>query len=129
MIKPNFDKEGKLKNKEELINEKIAELNETYEDVDAKRRKNVDVLIPKAAFMSVSMMELEKIINIKGYTEAYQNGANQSGTKECTEVKIYNTLAKNHLSYIKQLDDILKDSGSGKDSDELMDFLSGGGNA
>lgn len=128
MTKPSFDEDGKLKNKEKLINEKIAELSETYKDVDAKRRKNVDILIPKAAFMSVSMMELEKIINIKGYTEAYQNGATQSGVKECTEVKIYNTFAKNNLSYVKQLDDILKDS-AGRDSDELMDFLSGGGNA
>lgn len=129
MTKPIFNEEGYLKNKEKLINEKVEELTEIYSGIDPKRRKNADMLIPKAAFMSISLMELEKIINIKGYTETYQNGATQSGIKKCSEVEIYNNLVKNHLSYIKQLDDILKDSGSGKDSDELMDFLSGGGNA
>ena len=39
-----------------------------------------------AAFMAVSMMELEHIINLKGYTEEYQNGANQRGIKKCSEV-------------------------------------------
>ena len=80
-----------------------------------------------AAFMAVSMMELEHIINLKGYTEEYQNGANQKGIKKCSEVEIYNNLAKNYLSYVKQLDDMLQKAGGQTKRDELIDFLTGGG--
>ena len=42
----------------------------------------------EAAFMAASLYELRKIINEKGYTEEYQNGANQKGIKKCSEVEI-----------------------------------------
>ena len=61
----------------------------------------------EAAFMAASLYELRKIINEKGYTEEYQNGANQKGIKKCSEVEIYNTMIKNYSAIIKQLTDLL----------------------
>ena len=125
--KPEYDEDGKMKNKESLISSKIAELKRTYKDIDEKRKKNAEMLIPNTAFMCISMMELENIINIKGYSEEYQNGANQRGIKKCSEVETYNNFAKNYLSYIKQLDDMLKKSDDADKNDELMKYLTGGG--
>lgn len=61
----------------------------------------------EAAFMAASLYELRKIINEKGYTEEYQNGANQKGIKKRSEVEIYNTMIKNYSAIIKQLTDLL----------------------
>ena len=118
--KPEFDEDGKIKNKEELISGKIAELKRIYKGIETTRKKNAEMIIPNAAFMAISMMELEKIINVKGYSEEYQNGANQRG------VETYNNFAKNYLSYIKQLDDMLQKSGGQQKEDELLKFISGG---
>ena len=125
--KPEYDEDGKMKNKESLISSKVAELRRTYRGIDDSRKKNAEMLIPNAAFMCVSMMELENIINKKGYSEEYQNGANQKGVKKCSEVETYNNFAKNYLSYIKQLDDMLQKSGGSSKEDELMEYLTGGG--
>lgn len=57
--------------------------------------------------MGASLYELRQIINEKGYTEEYQNGANQKGIKKCSEVETYNTMIKNYMATIKQLTDLL----------------------
>ena len=67
----------------------------------------MESLVDEAAFMAASLYELRKIVNEKGYTEEYQNGANQKGIKKCSEVEIYNTMIKNYSAIIKQLTDLL----------------------
>ena len=124
---PIFTEKGKLLNKEAMIKKELKKIKSIYKDLDLKRKKNAESLMNSAAFMAVSMMELEHIINLKGYTEEYQNGANQRGIKKCSEVEIYNNLAKNYLSYVKQLDDMLQKAGGQTKSDELIDCLTGGG--
>ena len=124
---PIFAETGELLNKEAMIKKELKKIKSIYKDLDLKRKKNAESLMNSAAFMAVSMMELEHIINLKGYTEEYQNGANQKKIKKCSEVEIYNNLAKNYLSYVKQLDDMLQKAGGQTKSDELIDFLTGGG--
>ena len=78
--------------------------------------------------MSASLYELRKIINEKGYTEEYQNGANQKGVKKCSEVEVYNTMIKNYMGTIKQLTELLpklpsrSPTGTG---DGFEDFVNG----
>ena len=124
---PIFAETGELLNKEAMIKKELKKIKSIYKDLDLKRKKNAESLMNSAAFMAVSMMELEHIINLKGYTEEYQNGANQKGIKKCSEVEIYNNLSKNYLSDVKQLDDMLQKAGGHTKSDELIDFLTGGG--
>ena len=57
--------------------------------------------------MAASLYELRRIIDEKGYTEEYQNGANQKGVKKCSEVEIYNTMIKNYSAIVKQLTDLI----------------------
>lgn len=95
------------KTKDEIIKAEKRKLAALYREMDKKTRKAVDSLIDEAAFMAASLYELRKIIDEKGYTEVYQNGANQKGVKKCSEVEIYNTMIKNYMSTVKQLTDLL----------------------
>ena len=94
-----------------MIKKELKKIKSIYKDLDLKRKKNAESLMNSAAFMAVSMMELEHIINLKGYTEEYQNGANQKGIKKVQmRLKSIITWQKNYLSYVKQLDDMLQKS-------------------
>ena len=93
--------------KADIIKAEKTKLNGIYSKLEAKTKKSVSYLVDEAAFMAASLYELREIINRKGYTEEYQNGASQSGVKKCSEVEIYNQLIKNYMSIIKQLTDLL----------------------
>lgn len=95
------------KSKEEIIKAEKRKLSGIYTRIDKKTKKSVDSLMDEAAFMAASLYELRKIIDDKGYTEEYQNGANQKGVKKCSEVEIYNTMIKNYASIVKQLTDLI----------------------
>ena len=102
----------------------LNKLKKIFKDIEPGKRQTVEKLISNAAFMAESLDDLQEIIREKGFTESYQNGANQCGIKKCSEVEIYNTMIKNYSSIIKQLVDLLpNDERSG--GDELLDFISG----
>lgn len=93
--------------KEQKIKREITRLNRVFKDLDKNKLQTVESLIRNAAFMSVSLEELQEIINEEGYTVEYQNGANQSGTKQSDAVKTHIAMTKNHASIIKQLTDLV----------------------
>lgn len=76
-------------------------------------------LIENAAFMAVSLEDLRAEINEKGWTESYQNGANQSGVKKSAASECYTATYKNYLATVKQLIDIAPE---GSAIDELTAF-------
>ena len=106
----------KEKTKEDRINQEKNKLNRMFKEIEEKKKKTFEKLVINAAFMAISLEDLQKIINEKGYTEEYQNGANQRGVKKCSEVEIYNTMIKNYSSVIKQLTDLLP-----KDTTKVVD--------
>lgn len=93
--------------KKERIKAEITKLNKICKEIDKDKKRVVQKLIENVAFMAVSLEDLQQQINSKGFVEVYQNGANQSGFKECTEIKIYNALIKNYNASLKQLIDML----------------------
>ena len=109
--------------KDEIIKAEKTKLNGIYSKLENKTKKSVSSLIDEAAFMAASLYELRTIINQKGYTEEYQNGANQSGTKKCSEVEIYIQLSKNYMNIIKQLTDLLPKDVKVESDDGFDDFL------
>jgi ribosomal protein RSM22 (predicted rRNA methylase) len=115
--------------KNEIISAEKKKLQGIYSKLETKTKRSVSSLIDEAAFMAASLYELRQIINEKGYTEEYQNGANQSGTKRSSEVDIYIQLEKNYASVIKQLTDLLpkeeKLKDTGKKGDDFDDFVNG----
>lgn len=116
------------KTKEEIIKAEKRKLAGIYTRLDKKTKRSVDSLMDEAAFMAASLYELRKIIDEKGYTEEYQNGANQKGVKKCSEVEIYNTMIKNYSSVVKQLTDLLpkeQEKGKAQSGDGFEEFVSG----
>ncbi|EQB20024.1 hypothetical protein UNSWDHB_2610 [Dehalobacter sp. UNSWDHB] len=92
--------------KEAKIKKEVARLKRVLKDLDKNKLQIVEPLIKNAAFMAVSLPELEAIINEQGYTSEYQNGANQFGTKQSEEVKTHIAMTKNLAAVLKTLADI-----------------------
>jgi polyphosphate kinase len=89
--------------KEEKIKKEISRLKKNFRSLDGNKLRIVSSLIERAAFLSVSLSELEEIINTTGYTEEYQNGENQNGVKQSESVKIHISMTKNLATIIGQL--------------------------
>lgn len=98
-----------LQNKEKAdkIKKEMLKLKRLFKDMEKDTMNTVSSLIRNAAFMAVTLDDLQETINIEGAVSEYQNGENQWGTKKSPEVEIYNTMIKNHMAIIKQLSDLL----------------------
>ena len=112
--------------KDDFIKCETKRLQKIFENLPQDAAVFAEKLIENAAFMAVSLADLQKIINKKGYTEEYKNGENQSGTKRTPEVDIYNTMVKNFNTTMKQLIDMLPDSPAGCNSrNAALDYING----
>lgn len=93
--------------KEKRIKKEISRISKIIEKADGNQRDVVVQLIQNAAFMAVTLEDLQKTINAEGATEEYQNGANQRGIKQSATLQSYNALIKNYTTVIKALSSIL----------------------
>lgn len=110
--------------KDERVKKEMRRLKRIYKDMDPDAKKATQSLIENAAFMVVTLEDLQETINREGVISEYQNGANQWGTKKSPEVEIYNTMIKNHMSIIKQLTDLLpKETEVVEEDDGFADFI------
>lgn len=92
--------------KEQRIKKEISRLKKLYKDMPEQTMKKVISLIENAAFMEITLQDLQDDINKNGAVSEYQNGENQFGTKESPEASIYNKMIKNLMGAIKQLTDL-----------------------
>ena len=74
-----------------------------FEDLAKNQQSIVLPLIQNAAFMRVTLDDLQEIIAEQGPVEQYQNGANQYGMKQSAALQSYNALVKNYAAVIKTL--------------------------
>lgn len=110
--------------KKKRVKKKYNILKKIFADLEGNLFKVACDLIQNAAFMAVTMEDLQEIINEKGATEEYQNGENQKGVKKSSEVEVYNTMAKNYSGYIRQLTDMLpKEEADKIKVDEFDEFV------
>ena len=110
--------------KDERVKKEIRRLKRIYTKMDPDIKKATQSLIENAAFMAITLEDLQEIINRDGVISEYQNGANQWGTKKSPEVEIYNTMIKNHMAIIKQLTDLLpKELEVVEEDDGFADFI------
>lgn len=93
--------------KEKRISQELARISVFFEEVDANQRAIVSPLLQNAAFMKVTLEDLQEIINTEGVTEVYQNGANQHGVKQSATLQSYNALVKNFAAVIRTLSQLL----------------------
>lgn len=101
--------------KDKRITREISRLKKLFKDMPKDALNAVLALVKNAAFMTVTLEDLQETINSEdGLVTKYQNGENQWGTKKSPEVEIYNTMIKNLASVIKQLTDLIPDTGPPK---------------
>ncbi|MCR5419304.1 MAG: hypothetical protein K6E84_10340 [Lachnospiraceae bacterium] len=91
------------KTKDLRIKEEFERIIYFFEDIQDNKREMLKPLIQNAAFMRITLEDLQEIIIRDGVTETYQNGANQHGVKQSATLQSYNTLIKNYAAVIKTL--------------------------
>ena len=91
------------------------------EELPEGRRERAAKLVSKLIFINKQLEKLQESIAENGWTETYQNGANQSGIKKSSEGEVYNTLLKNFCTTMRCLNDMLPESEAVKD--ELEEWL------
>jgi hypothetical protein len=93
--------------KERKIRKEIKRLKTIFADLEPNKLQTVDTLIDRAAYITVSLQELEQQLNAFGWVEEYRNGQNQSGLKKSAAAEVYNSLTKNLTTIMKQLVDLV----------------------
>lgn len=93
--------------KETRIKKEKKRLGEIFQDLEENKLKTCQALIDRAAFITVSLEDLEVELNRTGWTEYYQNGETQSGMKKAAAADVHISLTKNLNTIIKQLLDLV----------------------
>ena len=106
---------------EDRIRAEVKKLKRIFKVLDKDTQKVVQPLIENAAFMSITLEDLQSYINENGVTTEYQNGENQWGTKKCPEVEIHIQMTKNHTTIIRQLTDLVPKRPIKDDDDDGFD--------
>lgn len=93
--------------KDSRIKKEKHRLQKIFKDLESNKLKTCQALIDRAAFITVSLQDLEVQLNARGWTEYYQNGENQSGWKKSAAADVHISLTKNLNAIIKQLLDLV----------------------
>lgn len=93
--------------KDERIRKEFLSIRRNLAAMAPKVKKFNESLMQRAAFMRITLEDLEEAINRVGPISEYKNGDNQYGTKKSPEVEVYNTMAKNYAAIMRQLVDQL----------------------
>ena len=79
-------------------------------------------LISKLEFINSQLEKLQIEIEEKGLIEVYQNGNNQKGIKQSTNVKTYCSLLKSYTSICYKLDKMMPDADIIKGQNKLQNI-------
>lgn len=93
--------------KETRIKKEKERLSEIFKDLEPNKLSTCQALIARAAFITISLEDLEIQLNETGWVEAYQNGENQSGLKKAAAADVHISLTKNLNAIVKQLLDLV----------------------
>ena len=85
------------------IKKEKERLEEIFRDLEPNKLSTCAALIDRAAFITVSLEDLEAQLNETGWVETYQNGENQSGMKKAAAADVHISLTKNLNAIVKQL--------------------------
>ena len=93
--------------KEERIKKELLRLKRIYSGLPKNKLAIVTPLLENAAFMKITLDDLQKSINESGCSEDYKNGANQYGKKASSDLQAYNSLIKNYNTISDRLEKML----------------------
>lgn len=95
------------KSKEQRVKAEIRKLKSLAAGLSENKLAVALPLVEQAAFMRVTLDDLQKQINEEGCVEEYQNGKNQQGFKTTAALQAYNSTVKNYAAVCERLDRIL----------------------
>ena len=117
------------KTKEQRIKSEISKLKKIFGNLDKERMTLAMKLIENAAFMMVTLEDLQKTINEEGAIRTGTNGNGFETTQESPALKAYNSTMQRFTPCIKQLTDMLPDDKSlatAKAGEALTAFINRG---
>ena len=107
------------------VEKELRKLKNIVSQLPEDRRLITEGLVADAAFMAEQLEILRETIAVNGWSETYQNGANQYGKKDSVEAAAYIKIQKQYAAVIKQLTDLLPASEMSAPGAEIMAFLNG----
>lgn len=110
---------AKASKKSRVKKEKQRLLN-LFADLEPNKLQTCLPLIERAAFITVSLEDIEMQLNEIGFTEYYQNGDKQSGWKKSAAADVHISMTKNLNTIIKQLLELVPPAQKRSKLEELM---------
>lgn len=107
-------------------NKEMKKLNAIVQLLPEDKRKLTEGLVADAAFMAEQLEILRADIQENGWSEEYQNGANQTGRKDRVEAGMYIKTQKLYAAVIKQLTDLLPQQEMSQPGADILDFIKKG---
>lgn len=102
------------------VKKEKARLMELFKDLEPNKLQTCLALIDRAAFITISLEDVEAQLNDTGWVEPYQNGENQSGYKKSAAADVHISLTKNLNTIIKQLLELVPPAQKRSKLEELM---------
>lgn len=96
--------------KEKRIKKEISKLKKIFSGLSETKKKLCESLIENAAFMAVTLEELQETIKDEGAIGEFTNGNGFGVLQEHPAQKTYNTMINRYASVMKQLIDMLPDA-------------------
>ncbi len=108
--------------KESRIRAERKRILELFKGADQNKLDLAKSLIDRAAYITVTLEDLEAELSANGWTEAYQNGREQAGVKRSASADVHISLTKNLTAIVKQLGELVPPAPLAKSRlKELMD--------
>lgn len=107
------------KTKEERIKSELSRLKKIYNKLPKNKLAIVIPLLENAAFMKITLDDLQNSINENGCSDEYKNGENQYGKKAAADLQAYNSLIKNYNTVSDRLEKLLPSEQKQSKLDEL----------
>lgn len=94
--------------RDKLILKEVRRLKSIYKDVPKQNKSIIEGLIKRAAYMLITLEEMERDLSDNGYVEYFsQSEKTEPYERERPVARLYNTMNKNYQSIIKQLSDLV----------------------
>ena len=105
------------------IKKEEKKLNTIFKDIPEDKKSLCEGLIKNAAFMYVTLEELQEEINENGAMIKYQSGNGFDTIRDNPAQKAYTTMISRYTGIIDQLNKMLPFDKIMQNNDELLDFL------
>ena len=112
--------------KDERIKKEIKRVSNIYNEISEKERAAIEGLIRRAAFMRVTLEDMEADLDENGFTEFFTQSKDvEPYERERPIARLYNTMNKNYQGIMKQLTEFVVKEPPKEPEDEFEAFVNG----